>query len=649
MELLMSAGITTISRTLAALGAAPEVAPEVAAGFDGLDAQRLLDALPSAAVVFAPSGEILAANRRAEHLLAAPALSMIGQGADGAFRLFRERAERLGANNEPVRFVQPFGAQWYLVESFPLQGASNSGAALRAITATDITEMKSAEFEIRESEARLEEATRIAQLGTYKFYWDTGKVHWSPQVYTIHGVAPGGPSITTERYREIVHPDDRHLYDQVCQDQIDGKPIRGVEYRIIRKDGAVRWLRKDGRVLFDADGEPYASFGTCQDITEAKQHEHELKSLLRRNTILYEALDASPIGVGVVTTDSEQPEFFYVNAEFERLTGHNTSSLSDRGIETLTPEGALGAGWARVVQTLRASVSGAFELSCLRRDGGQFLAQIEVAPVRDHPGRDATVFVLNLRDVTIDRQRAESLLQSQKMEALGQLSGGVAHEINNLLQPVLALSDLGQDIADTDPAKVRKYFEVIASSGRKARDVVRQVLTFARRDAPQLAPYPIADLVGDALHLLHSGLPPGIHLHQKLECGAAQAVVNPTQVSQVVLNLVTNAADALDGEGEITLTLTHADLDQVTAAPLTLTEGRWLKLTVSDAGCGMDAYTLSRIFEPFFTTKLAGRGTGLGLSVVYSIVAGWGGMLKVESEVDKGTIAMVYIPLAADG
>ena len=623
---------------------APVTSLRSKATLSALDAQRLLDAFPSAVVVFGPEGEIVAANRRAEHLLAAPVATVIGQSPDGAFRLFRERAERI-ATAEQARFVQPFGSLWYLVESFPLAAGAQS---LRAIVATDITDMKSAEFEIRESEARLEEATRIAQLGTYKFYWDTGKIHWSAQVYAIHGMLPGAV-ITSERYRDIVHPDDCELFDRTHQDQLDGKPIRGVEYRIIRKDGAVRWLRKDARVLFDADGEPYATFGTCQDITEAKQHEQELKSLLRRNTILYEALDASPIGVGVVTTDSESPEFFYVNAEFERLTGHNTSSLSEHGIDTLTPGGELGAGWARVVQTLRASVSGAFELTCLRRDGGQFLAQIEIAPVRDHPGRDATVFVLNLRDITVDRQRADSLLQSQKMEALGQLSGGVAHEINNLLQPMLALSDLGQDIADKDPAKVRKYFEVIASSGRKARDVVRQVLTFARRDAPQLAPYPIADLVGDALHLLHSGLPPGIHLTPTLACGDAHAVVNPTQVSQVVLNLVTNAADAMDGEGEVALALTEVDLDQVTAAQLTLAPCRWIRLSVTDKGCGMDAYTLSRIFEPFFTTKLAGRGTGLGLSVVYSIVAGWGGALKVDSEVDKGTNAMVYIPLATDG
>ena len=623
-------------------GAMPLYA-KAAQGLSALDAQRLLDALPSAAVVFGPEGEIAAANRRAEHLLAAPVATVIGHRADGAFRLFRERAERIGTG-EHARFVQPFGSLWYLVESFPLVVGART---LRTVIASDITDMKSAEFEIRESEARLEEATRIAQLGTYKLYWDTGKVHWSPQVYAIHGMPPGGV-ITLELYRDMIHPDDRELYDRTQQNQIDGKPVRGVEFRIIRKDGAVRWLRKDARVLFDSDGEPYATFGTCQDITEAKQHEQELKSLLRRNTILYEALDASPIGVGVVTTDGESPEFFYVNAEFERLTGHNTSSLSERGIDSLTPDGAPGAGWARVVQTLRASVSGAFELTCLRRDGGQFLAQIEVAPVRDHPGRDATVFVLNLRDITVDRQRADSLLQSQKMEALGQLSGGVAHEINNLLQPMLALSDLGRDIADKDPAKVRKYFEVIASSGRKARDVVRQVLTFARRDAPQLAPYPLADLVGDALHLLHSGLPPGIRLNQTLTCNAS-AIVNPTQVSQVVLNLVANAADAMNGEGAVMVTLGEIDLDQATATPLTLTAGRWIRLTVTDAGCGMDAYTLSRIFEPFFTTKLAGRGTGLGLSVVYSIVAGWGGALKVDSEVDKGTTAMVYIPIATEG
>ena len=455
---------------------------------------------------------------------------------------------------------------------------------------------------------------------------------------------PDGFSRTREAYKELVHPEDLALLNQYRQDQSEGKALRGAEYRIVRK-GAIRWLRLDGRVLFDGEGESYASFGTCQDITEAKRREQELKNLLRRNAILYEALDASPIGVAVVTTDSPRPEVFYVNAEFERLTGYKTSTLAKNTIEALQPpDGA--REWQKVVQALNTSSPGAFELNCARRDGTSFLAQLEVAPVRDHPGRDATVFVLNLRDITIDRQRAEALLQSQKMEALGQLSGGVAHEINNLLQPVLALSELGLEIADSDPQKVHKYFEVIASSGRKARDIVRQVLTFARRDAPQVAPYAMALLVDDALHLLQSGLPPGITLEQDIDLGDVDAVVNPTQVSQVVFNLVKNAADAMNGVGTVRVGLSVVDLEAAQAAALTLAASRWIKLRVADEGCGMDAYTLSRVFEPFFTTKLAGRGTGLGLSVVYSIVMGWGGLLKLESEVDQGTSAAVYIPAA---
>lgn len=479
-------------------------------------------------------------------------------------------------------------------------------------------------------------------MGTYKVCWDTELVRWSPHMYVIHGLSQDAFVRTRATYNEIIHPDDRELYESYRRNLFEGKALHGAEYRILCK-GTVRWLRLEGRVLFDVEGDSYASFGTCQDITEAKQREQELKSLLRRNAILYEALDASPIGVAVVTTDAPGPHVFYVNAEFERLTGHKTSSLAKRSIMALQP-GEGGEGWLEVMRTLQTSGGGAFELTCARRDGSTFLAMLEVAPVRDHPGRDATVFVLNLRDITSDRQRADALLQAQKMEALGQLSGGVAHEINNLLQPVLALSDLGQDIAETDPAKVKKYFQVIASSGRKARDVVRQVLTFARRDAPERASYPIARLVEDALTLLHSGLSSGIALSHSIDVGDTEALVNPTQVSQIVLNLVKNAADAMDGQGPVGIALSLVDVEAAEGTALTIAPGRWIKLCVTDAGCGMDAYTLSRVFEPFFITKLAGKGAGLGLAVVYSIVTGWGGMLKLESEVARGTNAVVYIP-----
>ena len=478
-----------------------------------LNAQVILDSAPAAAIVVDPDGTVVGLNALAEELLGDVVSDVVSRKAGGAFGVFLERARRAGGMH--ASFEHYFSHAWYAIVAFHIQSPDKPDG-LQAVVAADITEAKNAEFAIRESEGRLEEATRIAQLGTYKLFWDTGTAQWSPHMYVLHGLTPESHKYSVENYLQLVHPEDRRAFDRIFKDQLSGKQIRAAEYRIVRKDGAVRWMRLDGRVLFDADGESYASFGTCQDVTEDKLREQELKNLLRRNTILYEALDASPIGVAVVTTDSEVPAFFYVNAEFEHLTRHNTSSLSALGIHALRASGD-SDGWDDVLRALFSSSAGAFELTCARRDGSTFIAQAEVAPVRDHPGHEATVFVLNLRDITVDRQRADALLQSQKMEALGQLSGGVAHEINNLLQPILALSELGVDLAGTNPGKVRKYFDIILSSGRKARDIVRQVLTFARRDAPQLASYPIGALVDDALELLQSSLPPGIKLERHLE------------------------------------------------------------------------------------------------------------------------------------
>jgi PAS domain S-box-containing protein len=613
--------------------------------FDRVTPRAWLEAIMAPAIVLDENAVLIAHNTHAEDLLQHHIVTAVGKPIQGPFKLMVDRVRRQAGLDARAWFEQPIGNSWYRIAAYPLR-ARPDGPTMQVIIATDITPQKHSEFEIRESEAQLEEATRIAQLGTYKIFWERQTVHWSPHMYVIHGVTPGTSLLERGKYAAIVHPEDQHLHARYMSTQYEGKALNSGEYRIIRKDGSIRWLRLDARVLFDSDGEPYATFGTCQDVTEGKQREQELRNLLRRNAILYEALNASPIGVAVVTTDSPRPEVFYVNAAFEHLTGHKTSSLAKRSIGALIP-GDSPENWDRVTQALLSSGAGAFELKCARRDGTTFLAQIEVAPVRDYPGRDANVFVLNLRDITVDRQRAEALLQSQKMEALGQLSGGVAHEINNLLQPMLSLSELGRDLVETDPAKVRRYFEVIASSGRKARDVVRQILTFARRDTPEVAAYSIAVLTRDALHLLQSGLPPGVKLIENIDTGDAQAMVNPTQVSQVVLNLVKNAADAMNGTGNVTVELTLADIDDAEAAALTIAPGRWIRLRVADEGSGMDAYTLSRVFEPFFTTKVAGKGTGLGLSVVYSIVNGWGGGLKMESDVDKGTAAMIYIPVVS--
>lgn len=617
-----------------------------AEAFNTVNAQEFLDAMPSAAVVFDDALRIVAVNRRSAELIGYNPAHSIGRPLEGIFRTMFERYQRLQTVERDPRFEHHFNGSWYIVRVFPLTGAGRM--SMRCIVAGDISIRKAAEFEARENEARLEEATRIAHLGTFKVVWDSEHVEWSPHMYVLHDVSTEFYDTTISNYRAFIHPGDRDHSERIYLDMIAGKAVRDAEYRILRSDGAVRWLRIDTRVLFDADGVPYGSFGVTQDITESKNREQELNDLLRRNATLYEALEVSPIGVAVLTRENERLDFLYLNAEFQRLSLHNSFSLRGHGLETLRPDGNVEAAWENALAALSSSSDGSFEMTCRRRDDTTFLARLEIAPVLDFPGREAVAYVLNLRDITVDRQRAAAMLQSQKMEALGQLSGGVAHEINNLLQPIIALSELGMNIAQSDPVKVQRYLDVIGNSGRKARDIVRQVLTFARRDTPDVASHAIAPLISGALDLAQSGLPPGIALTRYITTGETRAVVNPTQLSQVVLNLIRNAADATDGRGEIKVSLAAVEIDEIEAGRLDIKPGAWLLLVVADRGCGMDHYTVSRIFEPFFTTKPVGSGTGLGLSVVYSVVTGWGGSVRIESEVDKGTSAMVYIPVDPD-
>ncbi|MDX2222885.1 MAG: PAS domain S-box protein [Rhodospirillaceae bacterium] len=603
-----------------------------------------LEQVTSAVVVLDSADTVVAANAAARALNAGAAAVSVNRPAGGIIKACVDRARLRAPGGGYLAFENFFAGKWYLVQCYALgDQAGSDGRPYTLLSLTDITDRKHREFEMLENMAGLEEATRIAQMGTFKIDRKRNKVEWSPHMYIVHGVTLERFKPSIGNYATLVYPEDRETVARQMGWTDETRGDGGFEYRIVRPDGALRWVYLDRRILFDTDGQPYGLFGTVQDITESKQREQELQRLLRRNAILYEGLEVSPIGVAVLSMDDDRPSFIYVNAAFQDTTLHTVDTLNPQGLAALSPDMSADP-WRRIAAAVETSHSLSVELTCRKADGSEFPASIEIAPVRDHPGRPATAYVVNVRDLTADRQRAAALLQSQKMEALGQLSGGVAHEINNLLQPVIALSDLGQTVLSNDPEKAMRYLQVIGNSGRKARDIVRQVLTFARRDSPLLAEHDIVPLVEDAINLAHKGMPPGMDVALSVEIDAAMAVCSPTQVSQVVLNLVRNAVDAMNGQGVVNVSLRRRDLDTVAAAELGLAPGLWIELGVVDTGCGMSADTRSRVFEPFFTTKPVGKGTGLGLSVVYSIVTGWGGTVAIDSQVDVGTTVMLYIP-----
>jgi len=251
-------------------------------------------------------------------------------------------------------------------------------------------------------------------------------------------------------------------------------------------------------------------------------------------------------------------------------------------------------------------------------------------------------------DVTEARQREASERDRAKLAALGQLAGGVAHEINNLLQPALGVSDLVRDSLPEDDVDAHEALDHVLDSTRKIREIVRNILLFARKEDPRLASVNLVAELREAISFVGNLVPPSIEIREHdLDAHFGKMVaVNKTQLTQVVTNLLVNAAQATTGTGSVTISVARMCSDVTEAGELAIEAGRdYLAVSVADTGSGMDQATQARIFDPFFTTKPIGQGTGLGLSVVYGILRSWRGAITVRSTPGEGTTFVLYIPV----
>ena len=268
-----------------------------------------------------------------------------------------------------------------------------------------------------------------------------------------------------------------------------------------------------------------------------------------------------------------------------------------------------------------------------RKDGNVFTGNLHAWAVRD---REKKLLYIEgfVEDIT-ERKRAEEekamleaqLLQAQKLEAIGTLAGGIAHDFNNILVPIIGYTELAlSDMPHPNP--MRHGLERILNAATRARDLVKQILAFGRAGKEQQQmPVEISSIVKEALNLLSASLPSSIAIRQDIQKGVALA--DPTHIHQILLNLCTNAAHAMGDKGILEVSLSRVDLkksDLAEQSIVALRPGQYLKLSVSDTGCGMDARTLERIFDPYFTTKEVGKGSGLGLAVVHGIVKRQGGL-----------------------
>jgi PAS domain S-box-containing protein len=500
-----------------------------------------------------------------------------------------------------------------------------------------LTERKEHENTLSRSRESLARAQRTAMIGNFDHDLITGHAEWSDELYRLYGLSPGDVG-DIGIVIPLVHPEDREKFLSI-RDEINRRvPSAPVDFRIVRRDGEERILHRECDTMFDESGKPLRVFGTLQDITERKRAELEVDRI-RENLARAQRIAAiGSFGRDFRTNKAEWSDEMFAIVGLGRgdvMPGSETilklvhPDDRDRFVEYRSRE-------------LKGEPTTPIEYRIIRPDGAERIVRRESAVIFSDGDRPSRRYG-TLQDVTEirlaerrERELERHLLHSQKLEALGTLAGGIAHDLNNTLTPIMVLSKItARGLQPGDP--LRKNQEIIFAASEQARDMVKRILAFSRRDKIDKKPAKLGEIVGDALKLLRATIPTSIRFDTRISEVPA-ILADSSQIHQVVTNLVTNAAQAIGSKmGVITVTL-----DRVFDS----TPQRAIRLSVADTGAGMDAATRRRIFEPFFTTKDVGHGTGLGLSIVDGIVADHGGRIEVESEPGQGTRFDICFPFA---
>jgi PAS domain S-box-containing protein len=502
----------------------------------------------------------------------------------------------------------------------------------------DITERKANEDALKESELRFRSFVENAHDIIYALSSEGIFTYVSPNWSELMG-EPAEVAIG-QSFEPYVHPEDVHICKGYLRKILTAEGKKSsVEYRVIHRDGTIRWHVSIGSAMPSAAGEIIEYVGIARDVTDRKKYEEAL----RLSEMRYKSLAENFPDGALFLLDKDWRCLAANGKAFERA-GLNSRDVIGKTVKEVFPElwDVLEPHMVRAFRGERVF----FEVEC----GGRLYSNQAVL-VDIERGKPEQVIIIT-QDITekvkYEEEKAElekQYQQVQKVESIGRLAGGVAHDLNNLLSPILGYSEILRGDFDAEDRR-REAVDEIMSAGLRARDLVQQLLAFSRKQILEFKAVNLNSILTGLEKLLRRTIRENIEMVFELSFNAQMVLADVGQIEQVIMNLTVNAADAMPEGGRLMIETSRVYLDQAyTMHHKSSKPGEYALLAVSDTGFGMDRATREQIFEPFFSTK-GEQGTGLGLSTVYGIVKQHGGNIWVYSEPEKGTTFKVYLPLA---
>ncbi|MGH8175624.1 MAG: PAS domain S-box protein, partial [Steroidobacter sp.] len=525
--------------------------------------------------------------------------------------------------------------KWFLAHVTVVRRAPD-GKAQRVIgVLRDISLRKRDQKEALDVERRWERAVRGTSDGLYDWDLLTGYVWYATRFREIVGYSGQGFPDTFQAFQNVLHPDDRTLVLGKIRAHLENRGRLDIRCRIATRGGAVIWCRLRGEAERDAAGRPLRLSGALSDISAQIDAEEALN---RSQDFYGTILDSLPLFVAFADRDER---VVYANRMFQDFFAAPLATSRGRIINDL-----IGADRYAVIGPYmgEALLGKTVEGQGRFRDASGRAFDLDAAfiPHRDESGEVQGCFVV-ARDMTEKRQLEAELRQSQKMEAVGRLTGGIAHDFNNLLSVIVGNMQLLARSLRESPRLLRQS-ETALKAAMRGAELTRRLLAFARQQVLEPKNLNLNEMIGGMYELLSRTLSRDIEIRQQLDPDAWSAKVDPGQLENAVLNLVINARDAMPDGGLITIATRNVTLDERQSREEAMAPGEYSMLSVADTGTGMTPDIVKRAIEPFFTTKDVGKGSGLGLSMVYGFVRQSGGYVHIASAPGRGATVHLYFP-----